>query len=131
MTAANVSKTSGTTVQSFAGETITAGQSVYSDPTEAVNKIKLADADVLATASCAGISLNGGASGQPIDFLSGGVINPGATTAAGTVYVVSTTAGGIGTTTDPASGDFVSVIGIGTATNAIKVSINNSGVAVP
>lgn len=132
VTAANVLLTSGNATAGMAGATITAGQSVYSDSTEATNKIKAADANALASGTVVGIALNGAATGQPIDYApSGTTVNPGATTAAGTIYCVSETAGGIGTSTDIGSGVYMSVIGIGTATNAIKVQLINSGVAVP
>ena len=111
-----------------AGATITAGQSLYSDSTDS-NKLKLADADVQATAVCVGVSLNGAASGQPVSYVSAGSLTVGGGVVAGTIYVVSTTPGGIGTATDPAQGDFISIIGIGTATNAILVNLNISGVA--
>lgn len=130
ITAANVSVSSPLAQQQgVAGATITAGQSLYKDSTDS-DKLKLADADAQASAACVGVSLNGGASGQQISYIKSGSYNPGTTVEAGIVYSVSSTAGGIWTATQVVSGDFSTIIGIGTATNAIQVDLNISGVAV-
>lgn len=131
VTAANVLKAAGGTVIGVtAGGTVTAGQLVYKDTADS-DEYKAADADAQATAALAGIALNGGADGQPIDVLTSGNINPGGTVTVGEVYCVSTTAGGIAPHSDLLTGDFVSILGIGTTTSNIKVDISVSGVAKP
>lgn len=130
ITAANVAAgANSTSVHGVAGATITAGQAVYLDST--TGTYKLCDANASGTASCDGIALNGAASGQPLKVLTEGLITIGGTVAVGTIYVVSETAGGICPSTDLATGEYVSVIGVATTTGIINVHRLNSGVAVP
>jgi predicted transcriptional regulator len=127
ITAANVVKgSSATTTSAIAGETITAGQALYLNSSD--NKVYKADNDASSTtATCVGIALNGGAAGQPITYQTGGTITIGATVVAGTIYCVSSTAGGICPAADLASGDYTSIIGVATTAAIISMSINNSG----
>lgn len=131
ITAANVAKgANASTQKGTAGATITAGQSIRLDTSD--NLMKLADNDVsLAAATVAGIALCGASSGQPIEWLTGGNINPGGTVTVGEIYVLSSNAGGICPEGDLGSGDYVSVIGIGTTSSNISVKIHNSGAQVP
>jgi len=127
ITAANVIS-SGNNSSGIAGATITAGQAVYKDSTDS-NKLKLCLATgTAAQAACVGIALNGSADGQPFDYITAGSLVPGATVAAGTIYTTGSTAGGIDTSTTAASSDRLTILGVGTATNAIKVSLVLSGV---
>lgn len=128
ITAASVSLSSGTSVEGTAGETITAGQSVYRDASDS-NKIKKADANASsATATVYGIALNGASNTQPIKVATSGTIIIGATTVKGELYVCSATAGGIAPEADLASGHYVSFLGIATdTTGTIKLGITNSG----
>lgn len=129
ITAANV--TPGTDCirdRGIAGATITAGQPVYKDATDS-NKLKLADADVEATAAGVGIALHGAAAGQPLDYAIKGTVNIGATVVVGQVYVVSTTAGGIAPIADLLSGDFVCILGVGATASTLKMGLNATGVA--
>lgn len=115
-----------------AGATITAGQTLYEDPTDN-NRLKLADADGSATtANVAGVALHGAAAGQPITFTDeDDDFTPSATMTPGGIYVLSGTAGGIAPVADLASGDFTSVLMVAkSATRAILRTIN-SGVQVP
>lgn len=113
------------------GETVTAGQSVYVD-TANNNVIKKAQADGTALeATVRGIALNGGAAGQPGVVAVGGKLNPGATVAVGEVYILSATAGGICPAADLTSSSYCSIIGVGTDTDEITLSIFNSGVEKP
>lgn len=129
ITAANVIAASGATINwGTAGATITAGQAVYKDSADN-NDYKLCDADAAGTANCDGIALCGASDGQPIAVITQGNLNPGATVAVGTVYAVSTTAGGIAPEGDLASGDYVTTLGIGTTASNIKIDINNSETA--
>ena len=132
VTAANVAPGTGAVIDrryNF-GATVTAGQVVYLDT--ATNTWKLADNDSSATtAVLGGVALHGGASGQPAAVLTGGNYNPGATVVVGTIYVLSSTAGGICPAADLGSGDYVAKLGIATTASNIAVAIQVSGVAVP
>lgn len=75
-----------------------------------------------------GIALTGGASGQPFTYQKAGNINLGATLAAGVIYVLSAS-GAISAVNDVASGDYVTVLGIGISTSLMKMGIVVSGVA--
>lgn len=127
ITATSVLKSTGAiTASGVAGATITAGQALYIDTSDA-NKLKLADANLSSlAATVAGIALNGGASGQTIVYQLGGVITIGATVVAGTIYVASATAGGIAPAADIAAGWRTSIIGVATSTSVIKLNIFNS-----
>jgi hypothetical protein len=82
-----------------AGASITAGQSVYLLSSD--NTIRLADADAsTAAAYGVGIAMHAAASGQPIQYITGGFFTPGATLTKGQLYCVSTTAGGIAPISD-------------------------------
>lgn len=131
ITAASVAKTAGTIQNGTAGATITAGQSLYLD--SSAGTLKLLDADdTAATATFAGIALNGGATGQPISYLApGGTINPGATVTVGEIYVASGTAGGIAPEGDLATGDYVTIIGVGLTSSTMYLVGYSSGVQVP
>lgn len=129
ITAGNVVPSStASTLHGTAGAAITAGQAVYLDTT--TNTYKLCDADVAASAVCAGIALNGASSGQPITILTDGQITIGATVVRGTAYYVSLTAGGICPAADISTGDYVSLIGIADSTTTILVKRINTGVVI-
>lgn len=113
----------------IAGAAINAGQLVYKDTTDS-NEYKLADADAVASAVIAGIALNDAEDGQPLRVQTGGTVTIDAVATVGRVYTASTTAGSIATAGDAASGDFVSVFGVGITSTTIKIGIINSGVAV-
>jgi hypothetical protein len=92
----------------------------------------LAQADAEDSAVAVGIALNDAADGQPISYLVSGGIDPGATVAVGTVYVVSANAaGGIAPVSDLASTEYVTILGVGVTTSRINVDIKQSGVAIP
>jgi hypothetical protein len=113
-----------------AGAAITAGQVVYKDASDS-DKFKLADNDsaTAAVRSPYGIALHGAASGQPLTVLLAGPITIGATTAVGTVYCLSSTAGGICPSADIATGDYNTIVGIGTSTSVIDVKFHSAGAA--
>jgi hypothetical protein len=129
ITPANVVVYAGAQKESgIAGETIVAGKVLYrhTDGT-----LKLADDSTAAKAAAVGISLNGGAAGQPISYVRSGGLNPGGTVVVGTVYGVTDTPGGIGPLSDRAAADFVTVLGIGITASRINLAIQASGVAIP
>ena len=98
--------------------TITAGQTVYLDT--AVEKWKLADNnDTAAKAVVAGIALNNASDDQPLHVLQEGQITIGGTVAVGTIYVQSSTAGGIAPAADLLSTNYVTKLGIGITTGEV------------
>lgn len=110
------------------GVTVTAGQSVYVDATS--GKLKLADADVLASANALGIAENGGGAGQQISVVyEDDAFTAGATLVVGETYVVSTTAGGIAPLSDLAAGDFTTILGIATTAALLKLRVFAGGTA--
>lgn len=108
----------------IAGEAITAGALVYVDTADS-NKVKLSDADsgTAAVRDVDGIAVNNAASGQRVDVV---VYDPdltlGGTTANGTIYVLSATAGGIAPSADITTGWYVAVIGLGLPSNKLFFS---------
>lgn len=111
-----------------AGATILAGQPVFLNTTTLEHE--LADADTDAASNFAGISLTGGVDGRDMLIAPpGAVINWGATLTAGTIYVVSTTAGAVAPWADLATGDYVVVLAIGAGTANAEI-IGKKGAAV-
>jgi hypothetical protein len=130
VTAANVLAGSGAKkVSGTAGASLTAGQVVYLD--SATDTYKLADNDS-ATADVrvpVGITLHAAGANQPITVLTKGPITIGATTAVGVVYCLSSTAGGICPSADIGTGDYNTIVGIGTSTSVIDVQFHSAGAA--
>lgn len=108
-----------------AGETITAGMSVYFNSSTSL--WMKADANDTAVKSGSGTSYGiaacGSSNGQALSIITAdsGGLTIGGTTTAGTVYVVSATAGGICPWADLTSTQYVTILGIGQASNKIKV----------
>jgi hypothetical protein len=120
VTAANVLPSTGAVLQTgTAGEAITAGQTLYqkaadgkwykADCNSATAEVRVAKA----------IALVGAAAGQPVVVQTGGTITIGATVAAGTVYYLSGTAGGIRPAADNTTGDYPQAIGMGQSTTTV------------
>lgn len=131
ITAANVAAGTGARkATGTAGATITAGQVVYLDSSD--NKYKLADCDsaTAAVRSPAGIALHGSLNNQPLTVLTAGPITIGATVAASVAYYLSPNAGGICPVADLASGDYATIIGLGTSTTVINVDFQEAGAAL-
>ena len=129
VTAANVVPAAGATLEKVtAGATITAGQVVYKDTTDA-NKVKLADADAQATALVAGIAVGGAANNQPLFIVTKGDISFGAIFTAGHTFCASTTPGGIAPEADLLTGDFKSILGVTTSTSNLRVNLINRNTA--
>lgn len=131
VTAASVVKTA-TTIFGIgvAGGTVTAGQPVYQDTT-ASNKLKPADADVLASSKVIGIALHGASDGQPLQYAYGGSLTFNSAFTVGQVYVASTNAGGIAPYSDLGSGDYVTTLGVATSATNLKIGILYSATAKP
>lgn len=131
ITAASVAAGSGTSqTTGIAGATITAGQVVYLDSATTTYKLADNDSGTAAARTVAGIALHASLSGQPLTILTKGPITIGATTAIGTVYCLSSTAGAICPSADIASGDYNTILGIGTSVTAIDVLLHAAGAAV-
>lgn len=111
ITAANVVLVSGPKTTGTAGESLTAGQSVYLKSSD--SKIYKADNNVTsAEASCVGIALHAAAANQPITYaIDTAVVNMGATLTVGETYIVSSTAGGVAPVAD-VSTNFVTHLGV-------------------
>ena len=130
ITAANViAGTSAQTEAGTSGTTITAGDSVYLATDD--NKFYTTNTNSAVNASVRGMALNNASANQPVDVLTEGDVNPGATVAIGTIYVVSSSSGKIRPSADMLSGNFVAVVGIGTTASNIKILPIISGVSLP
>lgn len=132
VTAANVVPSDGYQYEDgIAGETLTAGQTVYFKDSDSRYWKADSDSATAAVRTLRGIALQGASAGQPVRVQTGGSITIGGTVAVGTVYLLSDTPGGIMPVADVESGDYTSIVGIGTSTTVILLSIRNGGVAVP
>lgn len=109
--------------EGIAGATITAGMPIYKDSTDG-HKLKPAQATTLAAAAVVGIALNGGASGQPIEYVTRDpALDVGATLGVGAVYVLSAAAaGGIAPEADITTGQFITILGVADTTGALNFS---------
>lgn len=115
----------------IAGEAIARGQPLYQLASD--SRLYKADADASdAAAAAVGIALNDVAAGGPVDYAKGGTIILGAAAAPakGTIYVVGSVAGNINPSVDLASNWRVTILGVGDASNGIKLQINRSGIAL-
>lgn len=126
VTAANVQPVTTGTSKTVYGKgtsaaTVTAGQALYKNSSGTWG---LADADSSATTAGlngVGVALNGGASGQPLEIATSGEYDPGFTATEGVIYVLSGTAGGIAPSADLATGDWVTILGVGNSSGNIDL----------
>lgn len=113
----------------IAGETITAGASIYTDTTTTPNKMKLTDADQTLKYSSAGIALHGALLNQPIAYQTSGDIIIGGTLVVGEIYCVSgVTAGGICTsaeahTHNTSAAGYTAILGIAITTTILRLNL--------
>lgn len=131
ITAANVLPGSNArTENGTLGATFTQGQVAYLDTSD--GKYKLADNDnaTAAVRRPRGIVLNAGSNGQPGTIQTSGDITIGGTLTPGTVYVLSSTPGGIAPQADLASGDDVVILGVAKSTTVLALDIQISGVTL-
>lgn len=107
----------------IAGAGITAGQPVYLDTV--AGTYKLTDANAVATAAAAGIALHGALAGQPIKVQTSGdlTLGAGAAPAVGIVYCVSAAAGGISPIASLTSLDYTTILGVGIASNKLRMRV--------
>lgn len=116
--------------QGIAGETITAGNSLYIKSAD--SKLWKAQCDgTPEEAVCAGVALNGAAPNQPVSYVGQGTLNIGATTSKATTYVVSAAAGGIAPQADLIATNRISYVGYATdATGTFVVNRRVTGAVV-
>jgi hypothetical protein len=106
--------------EGVAGVAITAGQLVYLDTT--ANTWKLTDANLsLAGSDVDGLAANTAGIGQPLKVITADDdLALGATTAKGTIYISSGTAGGIAPAADLVTGWYLNVVAIGVSATKVK-----------
>lgn len=105
------------------------GDVVYESSAGIVTK---ADSSTAAKAAAKGLCVSScSAANQHVVVQTGGSITlgAGAAPAAGQVYVVSSNAGKIAVESDVGSGAYVTILGVGSGSNAIKLNIYASAVA--
>lgn len=117
------------TKEGTAGATIQAGQAVYKSST--TNTILLADSNsATAEARTAdGIALNGGATGQPIEYQTSGDLTMNAVLTANTAYFLSDSPGGICPIADVGAGEYLQLLGIAKSTTVLMVLLATTGVS--
>ena len=129
VTAAEVIPASNVTkATALAGAAIDAGLCVYLDSTD--SRIKLANnLTSAATATLVGVTLNKSLVAEaPIEYATGGDIDPGFTVVAGELYCLSDTNGGIMPFADLANAQRLTILGYGTSTTNLRLSIKTTGI---
>lgn len=125
--AANVSTVSTT---GTAAQAINAGQVIYLSSSDSL--LRLAQATNQANSQAVvGIALdNAAGSAQPISYVTAGdlIVGTSSTLTTGTTYVVSAAnAGGIAPSTDPSTGNYITVLGVAVSPTILRVVINPIG----
>ena len=130
VTAAEVLPTATTEKEvGIAGETLTAGMSVYKKSSDA-NAWWKADADTAAEAQAGGIALCGASDGQYVVVATDGDIDPGFTCTVGETYIVAAdVAGGIAPIGDLLAGDYATILGVATSASNLKLNVFPGGTA--
>jgi hypothetical protein len=114
------------------GETITAGQPVYLDPTTGKYLKADADASVAIARQIRGMALNGASDGQPLQIARpGSDITMNAVLTAGVTYYLSNTPGGICPLADVGTGEFFVIVGIAKSITVLAFNPVYSGVSAP
>ena len=127
LTAANVLKTTSTQFSyGTFGETVAAGEWVYLKDD---GKLWLADATSAIKADTVGQALNGGAAGQPAQYVFAEDITLSGMTV-GTFYFLSATPGKMCPAADLTSGHFVTCLGGATTATNFRINRNALGVAI-
>lgn len=115
--------------QGTSSANITAGKVVYRDASDSYT-IKLASTASTTAAAAVGIAVNAASIGQPVLYVTSGNVSFGASVfTKGDALAVADTAGGIRPIADNGTGDIVTVLGVATATDTLKVSIIASSAA--
>jgi hypothetical protein len=129
ITAANVAPSDSAAIEyGTSGEALTAGKAIYRKAADGL--MYKARANAATTDDASGIAMNDAPGvGQPVAYARAGTINPGATLAVGTIYVLSAAAaGGIAPVDDLVSTNYVTMLGIATAAGALQLALFTSGV---
>lgn len=127
ITDSDVDRISGSQRTADAGVVISAGDAIYID---SANLVQLCEKDQGAVeAAFDGFALNGAGVSQPVTYQISGVIDLGAVLAAGLIYIVGAGAGGVAPSADIATGNFVTILGIGLNGTDMQIGVNRSGVA--
>lgn len=114
------------------GEAITAGQVLAQDTAD--SKYYLADANsgTAERKKISGVAVSGApGADQKIVIQTAGIYTVGGTAVVGVTYIMSATPGAIAPDADAVSGWTKSILGVGLTSTTIKLSIFNSGAAVP
>lgn len=129
ITAANVGIGSATTVTQVvqAGESVTQGQPVYRS-TSTGKYLRADNNDTLAKSLVEGIAVTAASTDGFFLMVSDGQINLGATLGAGTIYVVSSTVGGIAPAADIATGNYVTILGTASTSSVLDIAIKATGI---
>ena len=112
-----------------AGEALTACVPVYRKDSD--GKVYKADADAENTADAIGITVGSAAADADVIYCWDGPLTVGASASvtAGQTYCVSTNVGKIAVESDLTTGDYVTHLGVGNASNQIEVHIHASGIS--
>jgi len=128
ITPANVVPSTTNFARGIAGAAISAGDALKID-TANNNKLALASNDTEANSIVEGIAVCDAAADQPVNYVKQDQgLDLGATLTVGETYVLSAS-GAIAPIGDLTSGDYVSIIGVASATDSIKLSIFSSKVS--
>ena len=114
----------------IAGEALTAGEVVYKKSSD--GRYWKADADVEASADADGLVVaeaEAAGAGVLVQYAGDITLGAGAAPTQGQTYVVSATAGGIGLEGELASDDYLTYLGYGIGTNAVRLMIKATGIA--
>ena len=111
------------------GEAVSQGQPAYFLDTD--SKYYRALNDTQAHATVAGIFLTPADADGYAVLMRSGAIDLGVTLSVGVTYVLSANAGGIAPESDLVSDDYITHLGVASATDQLNISINNSLVQVP
>ncbi|MEP6987860.1 MAG: hypothetical protein ABI970_19825 [Chloroflexota bacterium] len=109
----------------ISGEAIQIGQAVYADPADNYRIKKAIATSATHTSNLVGISLsNTQGANQPITYATGGDVTFGTGLTSVVVYAIShANAGGIEAASAVGTGNFVGVLGVGTSTSNMRVSL--------
>jgi len=115
-----------------AGTSITAGMALAKDSTGLLQPYDSNSGTALLRVFV-GIACGGGATGQPIVYCTQDLtgFTPGFTVAAGAIVIGSATAGLLCPAADLATGNYLTIVGVGIGSNKIKFSTLAAGVATP
>ena len=112
-----------------AGVSISQGQAVYLDDDETWQLTDV-DSATAAVRACDGVAVNAAEAGQPLAVQIGGQLAFGAIFTEGVSVHCSDTPGGIGPSTDTASGDDAIILGNPITTSILQLAILDSGATV-